>query len=247
MADGLDRGVTIKISTLVLAAVFFLLGFFVGRKWESMGGGRSNSGTTGTTVTQPTDDLAGGSGANLTALVPVSDDDYIRGDKDATVVLVEYSDLECPFCARFHPTMQQVMDEYGDDVAWVYRHYPLSFHPNAQKAAEGAECVAAQLGNDGFWKYADALFEKNTTNGGTLTPANIGEAAAEAGANASTFQTCLDSGEMASVVSTEMAEGTTAGVNGTPGTFVVVDGVAVDFIGGALPIESVKSYVDKYL
>lgn len=244
-----DRGVTIKLSTLILAAVFLATGFFVGQRWEK-GFGGSGSGSvagtnTGTTVTQPADDT--GTGANLSALTPVDDSDYIRGNADAKVVLVEYSDLECPFCARFHPTLEQVMDEYGDDVAWVYRHYPLSFHPNAQKAAEGAECVAKQLGNDGFWKYADALFEKNTANGGSLTPADITASATTAGANMGDFQSCLDNGEMASVVSTELAEGSTAGVNGTPGTFVVVDGVAVDFIGGALPFESVKATVDQYL
>lgn len=91
--------------------------------------------------------------ANMPA---VTNDDHIRGNKDARIKLVEYSDFECPFCQRFHPTMQQVMDKYGDQVAWVYRHFPLSFHPEAQKAAEASECVAANGGD--FWDYADTLF-----------------------------------------------------------------------------------------
>ncbi len=245
-----DRGVTIKLSTLLLAGAFFAMGFFVGQKWETGFGGRSAGSNTGSdtdaVVAQPTAD-DGAPSVNLDSVVPISDTDFIRGNEDAKIVLVEYSDLECPFCARFHPTVQQIVEEYPDDVAWVYRHYPLSFHPNAQKAAEGSECVGKQLGGDGFWKYVDALIDLNNANGGSLTPDNITEGAATAGANAGDFQTCLDSGEMAGVVSTELAEGTTAGVNGTPGTFVVVDGKAVDFIGGALPYESVKATIDSYL
>lgn len=93
--------------------------------------------------------------ANIPA---VSADDHYRGNKDAKIVLVEYSDHECPFCEMFHPTMTQLLDEYGDDVAWVYRNYPLSFHTFAQKAAEAAECVADIGGNDAYWEYTDMLF-----------------------------------------------------------------------------------------
>ena len=89
----------------------------------------------------------------------VSEQDHILGSLDAPVKLVEYSDLQCPFCGRFHPTMQRVAKEYGDQVAWVYRHFPLeSIHPNARPLANAAECAANLGGNDGFWKFIDAVF-----------------------------------------------------------------------------------------
>lgn len=95
----------------------------------------------------------------LSGLTAVSDSDHLRGNKDAKIKLVEYSDFECPFCQRFHPTMLQVMGEFDGQVAWVYRHFPLSFHASAQKAAEASECVAKEKGNDGFWEYTDSLYQ----------------------------------------------------------------------------------------
>lgn len=103
--------------------------------------------------------LAGDGQSTGLAVAPVTADDHIIGDINSPVILIEYSDLECPFCQRFHPTMEQVMTEYEGQVAWVYRHFPLDgLHPNARKAAEASECVASIAGNNAFWEYLSALF-----------------------------------------------------------------------------------------
>lgn len=82
--------------------------------------------------------------------------DHIRGSKTAQLALIEYSDYECPFCQRVHPTIQQLLDDNEGKVMWVYRHFPLSFHQNAVPLATGAECAAEIGGADAFWKYTDA-------------------------------------------------------------------------------------------
>jgi len=100
-------------------------------------------------------------------LKPVSPDDHILGNKDAKIVIVEYSDLECPFCKVFHNTMHKVVEKSNGDVAWVYRHYPIpQLHKKAFHEAEATECAWEQKGNEGFWKYMDKLFEITTSNDG---------------------------------------------------------------------------------
>ncbi|HEX7017622.1 MAG TPA: thioredoxin domain-containing protein, partial [Patescibacteria group bacterium] len=208
--------------------------------------------TAGLVGTQPTAALptdqgpTGPTADQLAAMPEVGDADHIRGNANAKVVLVEYSDYECPFCGRFHPTMQQLMTDFGDEIAWVYRHYPLPFHPNAQKSAEGGECVAELGGEEAFWNYTDALFEVNIRDG-QLSPEAITTAATGAGVNEAAFTECLDSGRMAQVVQDQMSAGSSAGVSGTPGTFIVVDGEAKELIPGAVPVEQAKTMVEQYL
>ena len=88
---------------------------------------------------------------------PVTDTDHVRGNIDAEIMIIEYSDFDCPFCGRFHESMQSVVDKYpGNEVAWVYRHFPLEqIHPNAPGVALASECVAELGGNDAFWTFAD--------------------------------------------------------------------------------------------
>lgn len=248
--SGSNRGFTLSLSTIIMVAVVFLGGMFVGslvKENQMLKAGTGTNTATGTNAAAvPVGDTGTDPGVNFDKVAALTNEDFVRGSSRAKVTLLEYSDFECPFCGRFHPTTEQVLSDYGDDVALAYRHYPLSFHPNAQKAAEASECVAKQKGNEGFWAFADAIFAVNQRDG-KLSPEAITTAAESTGINMTQFQSCLDSGEMAEKVTAQMAGGSAAGVTGTPGTFVIVDGKAVDFIGGALPVESVKATIDKYL
>lgn len=177
----------------------------------------------------------------------VTNADWYRGGKNAKVVMVEYSDLECPFCKSFHPTMLQVMKDYGDKVKWVYRHYPLSFHANAQKEAEASECAGKIGRNEAFWKYTDAIFERTTSNGTGFALDKLTPLAKELGLNESSFKQCLDSGEMAQKVKDQMAKGTAEGVTGTPGTIIIDAKGDTQLVPGALPFEQIKPMIDKAL
>ena len=166
------------------------------------------------------------------------DRDHIRGPEDATIFVVEYSDYECPFSSRHHPTVQQLVDN-NDDVAWVYRHFPLGFHPNAEPLAQASECVWEQGGNDAFWTFTDMVFEKGAT------ASKIVEYADASGVNGAQVQDCVDSGKYADYVADDMAGGSAAGVTGTPGNVVInIDSGETRLVSGAQPVASFQAAID---
>lgn len=186
---------------------------------------------------------------DLSKMPAVTNSDHILGSIDAPVVMVEYSDYQCPFCQRFHPTMEQVLKEYGNKVAWILRQYPLPFHSYAQKAAEVSECVAKFGGNDMFWKYSNEVYTKAANgNDAYLAVDNLIKVAGSFGANTAQVKKCVDSGEMATTITAQQNGGSSAGVNGTPGTIVISKKTGRrELIPGALPYEQVKNYIEKAL
>jgi len=168
--------------------------------------------------------------------------DHIRGNPKAEISIIEYSEFQCPFCARHHPTLKKVLEEYGDDVNWVFRHFPLSFHENAQKASEASECAADQGGNDVFWEYHDLLFE----NG--LGAENYITYAEELGLDVDEFTDCLDSGKFEQAVKDDFTSGGKAGVRGTPGNVIYNNKTKeAQVLSGALPFEQFKAVLDQML
>ncbi len=187
---------------------------YLGGDLFSAGAGNARANGSGNDVAV-VDDSDDADTATKKTLAAVTEDDHIRGDLDkAKVVLVEYSDYECPFCARHHPTMQALAAKYGDDVAWVYRHFPLtSIHPDAYPAALAAECADEQ---GKFWEFTDGLVE----NQASLGDEYYAELAGDLGLNVTKFTDCFETEKYKSVVDADMATGRAAGVSGTPATFV---------------------------
>ncbi|MBI4090954.1 MAG: thioredoxin domain-containing protein, partial [Candidatus Komeilibacteria bacterium] len=147
-------GMITGIALVVVLGGVYMLGQ---RSGGASGGAVANPGGTQPTVNQPTQ--PSGPEGDATKIAAVSKDDHIRGDVNAEVTLIEYSDFECPFCARFRPTVTQALAEYQGKVRLVYRHFPLrSIHPQAQKAAEASECASEQ---GKFWEMHDKLFDMN--------------------------------------------------------------------------------------
>lgn len=237
-------------TTPILVVLLIVSAFIIGVLWTKVQylegrGGTTVAGTaSGTTGTSPTDQ---GQAAAPTVgkIRPVDDSDHIRGNKNAKVTLVEYSDLECPFCKRFHPTMQQALKEYEGKIRWVYRHFPLDqIHPRARPAALASECVAALSGNDKFWDYTDKLFEGSPQ---TLSDDQLTSIAASLGVNASQFSSCLSSKQFENRVEQDLQDGQTGGITGTPGTIVIDAKGNKKLIPGALPYEQVKPIIDEAL
>lgn len=236
------------VLVLILIGASFTIGSLY-TKVRYLEGGAAVAGTTKTVGNQPAAPAAAGAPQPQQAAKKpeVTDKDWYKGNKNAKVTLVEYSDYECPFCKSFHPTMQQVMKDYGDKVKWVYRHYPLPFHTNAQKEAEASECAGKIGGNEAFWKYTDAIFERTTSNGTGFALDKLTPLAKELGLNESSFKQCLDSGEMAQKVKDQTAKGTEEGVSGTPGTIIIDSKGNTQLVPGALPFDQVKPMIDKAL
>lgn len=190
---------------------------------------------------QPPEDVVG----TFRSIDPKTD--HILGPADAVVKIIEYSDTECPFCKRFHPTMQQAVRAYPGKVAWVYRHLPLrSLHSKAAKEAEATECANELGGNDAFWAYLDKVFEVTPSNDG-LDPAQLPQIAADVGLDRAKFETCLNSGKYAQRVTDDENDAGAAGARGTPFSIVLGPKGEKLPIGGALPFDAVQSMIDRVL
>lgn len=178
-------------------------------------------------------------------LKPISDADHIRWNKDAKIVLVEYSDFECPFCKRFHDTVKQVMENYDWKVAWVYRQFPLSFHWEiAQKEAEASECVAEIAWNDKFWEYADLVYATTKSNW-WLEESQLYTMADQVWVNKDKLKECLSSWKYVAKVKKDIEEWWAAWVTWTPWNFVVnKDTWEIIPIIWAQPFENIKQVID---
>ena len=235
-------GLFVGIAVCMALALGFVVWSITSGKGLSLGGGTQQQQVAqAPTPTQPTPS-ANQPAAPSGPVKPVSASDHVRGAKNAKVTLIEYSDFECPFCKSIVPTIDQALKDYPNDVRVVYRHYPLSFHQNAEKEAEASECVAELGGNDAFWAFHDKIYERTTSNGTGFALADLGPLAKEIGVSQSAFQKCLDSGKYASAVATSEQEGADAGVQGTPATFI--NG---KLVSGAVPYAQFKTMIDAAL
>ena len=173
-------------------------------------------------------------------LPPVTESDHIRGETNAPIKIVEFSDFQCPFCARVHPTLKRLVEEYKGRVAWGYRHFPLeSIHPQARPAAVASECVAEQKGNDSFWAYADKIFD----NQASLGAETLERLATEVGADKGKFKECVSSGKYDQKVQEHASQAVAAGGRGTPHSIILFADRKIP-VSGAVPFEQFKSIID---
>jgi protein-disulfide isomerase len=175
-------------------------------------------------------------------IAPVSAADHVLGDRKAPIMIVEYSDIECPFCKQFHNTLKTIVSDYKGKVAWAFRHFPV--HQNSVKEGEAVECAAEVGGNDAFWKYTDAIFAETKSNNG-IELSRLPGIAAEVGLDVTKFNACLASGKFTAKIQKDQADVIKAGAQGTPYSVIfTANGEKIPLTQGALPYADMKRIID---
>lgn len=170
----------------------------------------------------------------------VTDADWVRGDRDAKVSVVEFSDIDCPFCSRFHETMKKVLAQYEGQINWVYRDFPLDqLHPQATAKAIAADCVGKLTDNDTYWKYLDALFVSSADD-------EVIAEATKLGVDLTQLEACQNDPEMAEAVQAELAQGAAAGARGTPYSVILVGDETIP-VNGAVPEAQLIASIEQAL
>ena len=222
---------------IVIAGALIASAVYLGQKGDARG------------ITAPTNALQGEAelSASLENVAPVTSEDHILGNPDALIKIIEYSDMECPFCKRFHSTMRQIIDEYGKDgkVAWVYRQFPLdSLHSKARTEAVAGECANELGGNDAFWKYTDRFFELTPSNNQTDITTVLPQIALEIGLDETKFNSCLASKKYDKHIQDNIDNAAATGGNGTPWSIVITESGKKYPLSGAQPYETVKQLIE---
>lgn len=224
------QNLSIPIAIVLAGALIGGALFFIGRTDAPT----TNTNTNTPSVTQK--DIPG-----------VTSADHIIGSIDAPIIIVEYTDLECPFCKQFDGTMKQVVKAYGGKVAWVVRNFPLQqLHPNAPKIALGAECAAALGGNETYFKFLDSVFTQAPIN--TFFDITKLTATAEGvGVDAKKFNACVIAGTYQDKISKEFNDAVAAGGQGTPFSVAITKNGKQYPIPGSQPLEQLKTIIDGIL
>ena len=183
------------------------------------------------------EDGGSGSGSNEAIAEGIAKHDPAWGPEDATVVVQEFADFQCPYCGKFAlETAPRLKEAYGDKIRFVFRDFPLSsIHGSAQKAAEAGQCAQDQ---GLFWEFHDLLFE----NQSAISESDLRGYAQEVGADMSKFNDCLDSGKNTREVLLDAQDGRKADVSGTP-AFLINDLL----LSGAQPFEQFQIAIDQAL
>lgn len=161
--------------------------------------------------------------------------DHVLGNRNAPVKIFEFSDFQCPYCARHHTTLRQIVAEYSDKVAWIFKQFPIASHPLGMPGALASECADEQ---GKFWEMADKIF----TNQETLTADSFEEFASELGMNVDQYKTCLAQEKYRDKILVDYNLGLDSGVRGTPSNFI-----NNQMLAGAVPYENIKEIIDGLL
>ncbi|MEK7638927.1 MAG: thioredoxin domain-containing protein [Patescibacteria group bacterium] len=221
-------------AAIVVAGLFVGVGLYFG----------DGASTAAQNVPAPAEQAAAATAATE-KVDPISAEDHIKGNPDAPIKIVEYSDFDCPFCSRFHATMNTLVENSNGQIAWVYRHFPITgLHPNANSVALASLCVAELGGNDAFWTFADAYFEARGKGDKTPHETLIPQLVLQAGVNRTAFTSCFESGRHQSIIDEDLADVGETGGQGTPWSILIGPDGKTYPINGAVPQAAIEQLID---
>lgn len=204
------------IALIIIIAVGTALYFFIAKDETRLNqGSDKKENTEAQNLMQANQEAVAKAQEAENTLRPADGTDHLWGNLEAPVKIIVYSDFECPFCFDFYNTTKEIKDEFGGQVAVIFRHYFLSSHPNALLAAMASECAGEQ---DKFWLMYDKLFADNKE--GELNTEEFKKDASEIGLDKNKFAKCLDEEKYKDKILAQKQEGKEAGVIGTPTIFV---------------------------
>lgn len=175
---------------------------------------------------------------------PISTTDHTRGNANAPLKLVEYSDLQCPFCKIFHKSMLELYPEYitSGKVFWAYRHFPLvTIHENAKNLSIASECVAKLGGEESYWKFINGIFGDPSER---FDMAKLPIVAKDSGVNTGQFVRCYSAKETVGIVDAAMLSGTKMGISGTPYAVIITPSGKTFPLAQAYPAETLREIFD---
>ncbi|MDD3646554.1 MAG: thioredoxin domain-containing protein [Candidatus Gracilibacteria bacterium] len=184
--------------------------------------------------------------ADKELLEQIKSTSYVKGSIDATITWIEYSDLECPYCAKLHEngTPKDLTEKYGDKLNVIFNHFPLDFHANAMPAAQILECTGEQLGSEAFYAMIEKSFKENNSDADFLV-----KEAVNLGADKSSLESCLDSDKYKEKIQLQQTTGANNfGITGTPGNVLINNETGeYQVISGAYPTSEFEKAIDKLL
>ncbi len=199
------------IKPLLTPVAIMVAGAFIGLGLYLSGGQSQNVATAPTPApAQPTAEAPVEAGPQEALALELDENEFIYGNPDAEVFIVEYSDIDCPFCARVHPTLESIVDNSNGEIAWVYRHFPIEqLHPDATRKAMATECVGRLAGNDVYWEYLGDLIDQQPTSVHT-----------NYGVSVAAFNECMEDPQIAQNVTDDVNRAVATGGRGTPHSIV---------------------------
>lgn len=246
MVDNMPSRSAFKLGIFIGIAIMCIIGFFVllAGKFDVKGlvSKNNNDNVNTNAVNNLGADTNNGNQPAVININPITKDDWVKGDSKAKISLIEFSDTDCPYCTKFHETVNQLLKDYNGKIKVAYRHFPLSsLHPEAPKKAEAIECVGELGGNDKVWAFMDKLFVATKP-----TIAQLPDVVKSLGLDSAKFTECLNSGKYTAKVSEQATQAQAAGAQGTPYSVILVGDQKIP-VNGAYPIAEMKTILDGLL